>query len=154
MIWGISANFIRSHISMEIFLFYEWEGSKEIEWELFTQGEVPVLLCSPEVREHPWVPFPQEKALVWQPPLQHKRPTSGKSRKEEMMSENGDPSPMHASLGPNICINRLCAWLACTSTIYNSPSSSSTWAWWTQDILSHIPTHDMQVGECINKFVK
>ncbi len=68
-----------------------------------------------------------------------------------MMSENGDPSPMHASVGPNICINWLCAWLAYTSTIYNSTSSSSTWAWWTQDILSHVPTHDMQVGECMNK---
>ncbi len=79
---------------------------------------------SPEVQEHPWVPLPQENALVWEPPIQHEPRSSGKTRKEEMMSENGDPSPMHASLGPNICITGLCAWLACTLTIYNSTSSS------------------------------
>jgi hypothetical protein len=36
---------------MEIFIFYEMRRK---------QGEVPVLLCSPEVQEH----LPQENALV------------------------------------------------------------------------------------------
>jgi hypothetical protein len=36
----------------------KWERSEEIQkrvkWELFTQGEVPVLVCSPDIWEHPW----------------------------------------------------------------------------------------------------
>jgi hypothetical protein len=29
-----------------------WERTEEIKRELFTYGEVPILVCSPEVREH------------------------------------------------------------------------------------------------------
>ncbi len=44
--------------------FFSMNEKEAKERELyFTQGEVPVLLCSPEVQEHPWVPLPQEKAV-------------------------------------------------------------------------------------------
>jgi len=36
---------------------------EEIKRELFIEGEVPMLMCSPEVWEHPRVPFPQENTL-------------------------------------------------------------------------------------------
>jgi hypothetical protein len=36
----------------------KWERSKEIKRELLMEGEVPVLVHSPEVWEHPQVPLP------------------------------------------------------------------------------------------------
>jgi hypothetical protein len=54
---------------MKIFLFYEMEKSEEIKRELFGEGEVPVLMHSPEVWEHRQAhilgcPSPQENALL------------------------------------------------------------------------------------------
>jgi hypothetical protein len=40
------------------FFSLKHERSEEIKRELFMQGEVPILMHSPEVWEHPWVPLP------------------------------------------------------------------------------------------------
>jgi hypothetical protein len=58
-----------SHQNM--FFSKKWERSEEfflkrVKRELFTQGEVPVLVCSPEVWEHPWahaLKFPSRRNL-------------------------------------------------------------------------------------------
>jgi hypothetical protein len=42
-----------------------------IKRESFTCVEVPVLMGSLEVQEHPQVALPQENPLVQEPPLQH-----------------------------------------------------------------------------------
>jgi hypothetical protein len=51
-------NLIRSHVPMEIFLFYETrkKQARKSKERPFMQGEVPILVCSPEVWEHPQVP--------------------------------------------------------------------------------------------------
>jgi len=65
---GGSPNFIRSHVPIEIFPFYEtgkkWGNKKRV---VSVRG---VLVHFPEVWEHPWVPLPWENALVWEPSLQ------------------------------------------------------------------------------------
>jgi len=57
---------------MQIF----WEKCEEIKRELFILGQVPVLVHSPKVWEHPLgshpqVPLPQENALLRETHLQH-----------------------------------------------------------------------------------
>jgi hypothetical protein len=47
---GELAQFLCSHVPMEIFLFLPNEKeAKEIKRELFIKGEVPILVHSPEV---------------------------------------------------------------------------------------------------------
>jgi hypothetical protein len=60
---------------MEIFLFYDMRKKGGIKRELLTQGEVPGLMHSPEVWEHPRAqalkcPSLRRNALVQEPPLQ------------------------------------------------------------------------------------
>jgi hypothetical protein len=63
-----------SHGNM--FFSTKQKRSKEIKRELFTQGDVLVLMRSPEVGEHPqahalWcVPLTQDSALIHKPALQ------------------------------------------------------------------------------------
>jgi hypothetical protein len=59
---------------MEFYLFImKGERSEEIKSELFTQGEVPVLMHSPKVWEHPWdhalgCPYLRRTQLYWNLP--------------------------------------------------------------------------------------
>jgi len=69
--WGSSPFLSVPTFPWKYFSFAKQERSEKIKRELFAQGEVPVLVCSPEVQKHPQEPLPWENALVQEPPLQH-----------------------------------------------------------------------------------
>jgi hypothetical protein len=73
------------------------ERSEEIKGELFTYGEVPILVRSLEVWEQPRAHSPQENALVQGPPLQHSTHTQ--------LLETKTKVHILAFRGTSICFN-------------------------------------------------